>query len=63
MKNYLKDFNNFDAKQLQEICLWDEYILYSVILDEGKNIKIEALDLYKQISEDIINGNIKIINN
>lgn len=61
LKNYLKEFGKFQEKQLQEIYLWDEYILYAVILNVCKKNKKESLDLFEQISEKIINKSIKII--
>lgn len=42
IKNYLKDFGNFDDKSLKEISLWDEYILYALILIESVNLLYQA---------------------
>lgn len=61
LKKYLKDFNNFDEKQLKEISLWEEYILYAVILNEGKKIKKDNLKLFIQISQKAKDGSIKVI--
>lgn len=42
LKNYLRDFNNFDEKNLKEIVLWEDYILYAIILKESKNLSNES---------------------
>lgn len=42
LKNYLKDVGNFDEKNLDEIKLWDEYILYAIILDVSDGITESA---------------------
>ena len=35
LKNYIKHFGNFEEKSLKEIALWEEYILYAIILNES----------------------------
>lgn len=63
LKKYLNDFNNFDEKQLEEIHLWDEYMLYAIILEEGKEAKEEMISTYNDILDKLENGNLKIIDN
>ena len=60
LKNYLSDFSNFNEKQLKEIYLWDDYILYSVILGQSTKIETEVLNLYWNIFKIVRMGNIKI---
>ena len=51
LKNYLKDFGNFNDKSLKEISLWNEYILYAIILNESSSLSVEAKEeLNKLIS-------------
>ena len=42
LKKYIKDFGNFEERELDEINIWEEYILYAIILNEGKTIKNES---------------------
>lgn len=49
LKNYINNFGNFDDKELKEIALWDEYILYAMILDESKNLSKQALEELKKL--------------
>lgn len=49
LKKYLKDFDNFDDKSLKEISLWDEYILYALILNESDNLSSQAKSEYNQL--------------
>ena len=41
LKHYLKDFGRLDEKELKEIILWKDYILYAIILDESNKLKKE----------------------
>lgn len=49
MKLFLRDYSNMNEKDLNEINLWDEYIIYSVILNENKRIKRKILRMVKNI--------------
>lgn len=49
LKKHLKDFGNFDDKSLKEISLWDEYILYALILNESDNLSSQAKSEYNQL--------------
>lgn len=42
LKNFIKDFGNFDEKVIEETTLWEEYILYAIILNESNNLIDEA---------------------
>lgn len=37
-KNFLKDFTDLDKKDTIDIHLWDEYLIYALVLDVNKNI-------------------------
>ena len=49
LKNYLKDFGNFDDKNLEEIVLWEEYILYAIILNESKTLLGQAKEEFNKL--------------
>lgn len=42
LKKYINDFGNFDGKTLKEIVLWEDYILYAIILDESRILSKQA---------------------
>ena len=44
LKNYLKDFSNLDKKSFNDVILWEDYLMYSVIFDQNKKIIDEILD-------------------
>lgn len=46
LKNYIKDFGNFDDRCLKEIVLWEDYILYAITLNESKTLS-------KQVKEEL----------
>lgn len=41
IKLFLKDYSDMKSKGLNEVNLWDEYIIYAVILNNNKKIKKE----------------------
>ncbi len=43
-KNYLKDFGNFEEKSHQELILWEDYLIYSVIF----NLNTKIIKEYEQ---------------
>ena len=38
LKNYLKDFSNLNEKDIEEIKLWEDYLIYSVLFNQNTNI-------------------------
>ena len=46
LKNYLKDFSSLDEKSINDIMLWDEYLIYSVMFAQNKNITKKILGKY-----------------
>ena len=46
LKKYIKDFGNFEERNLKEIALWEEYILYAIILNESKTLTEQAKEEY-----------------
>ena len=39
LKRFIRDFGYFKDKDLKEILVWEDYLLYAIILNETKNIK------------------------
>ena len=57
LKRYIHDFGNFDDRELEEIKLWDEWILYAIILDESDNLTKDLKEEYENIMEGINDNN------
>lgn len=45
LKNYLKEFNNLDDKQQNDLIIWEEYLIYSVMFNLNKSIVEDMKDL------------------
>lgn len=37
LKNYIKDFGNFENKEIKQLPLWEEYLIYSVMFNINKS--------------------------
>ncbi|MEE3342851.1 MAG: hypothetical protein VZS44_02035 [Bacilli bacterium] len=49
LKNFLREFTDLGNKNIKEVNIWDEYIIYSIILNIKGNLNKEVDELYKQI--------------
>ena len=38
LKNYIKDFSILDEREQQELMIWDEYLIYSVLFNQNQKI-------------------------
>lgn len=38
LKNYIKDYSNLDEKKENDLTLWEDYLIYSVIFDQNTEI-------------------------
>ena len=45
LKNLIKDFSNMDERDKNELVLWEDYLIYSVMFGNNKNI----VDKYKNL--------------
>lgn len=45
LRLFLKDYSNMKNKSLNELELWDEYMLYSIILNDNKKVQKEVLKI------------------
>ena len=50
LKNYVLDFSNINNRNIDEIKIWDYYIIYTIILDLKGNLDKEVSEFYKDIS-------------
>jgi hypothetical protein len=48
LKNFLTDFSSINNKKIEEIKLWDEYIIYAIIFNLKGKLDIEAFKIYKK---------------
>ena len=46
LKNYLKDFSNLDKSKANELIIWEEYLIYSVLFDQNKKVLNEIYNNY-----------------
>lgn len=46
LKNYLNDFSLMRKKELDEIVFWEDYLIYSVLFNQNKNIINEIYNNY-----------------
>lgn len=56
LKRYIHDFGNFNDKELEEIKLWDEWILYAIILEESNNLTDDLKKEYKSIENNFFSS-------
>lgn len=54
LKMFLNDYSNMKDKELNELNLWDEYLVYSVILNENKKVKKEVTEITKKYFNEIL---------
>ena len=47
LKNFIRDFSSLDERTKEEIILWDDYLIYSVIFGDNKKIYNEMKDKVK----------------
>ena len=52
LKNFLNDFTDLGNKSIKEVKIWDEYLIYSIVLNIKGNINKEVDKLYNIITND-----------
>ena len=57
LKNFLKDFTIINDKQIEEIKLYDDYILYGIIFDLKGSLNNQSKELYNSIKKTLKNNN------
>lgn len=48
LKMYLKDYSMMSSKSINELELWDEYMIYSIILNDNKKVQNEILKIIEE---------------
>ena len=61
MKNYIHDFSLLSEKDKENIVLWEDFLIYAVLLEENEKI-INDIYHYKNINSNILNYIKKVIN-
>lgn len=51
LKNYIKDYSNLSESKLKEITIWEEYLIYAIILNDTSKLNKEAKDFYKKVCD------------
>lgn len=51
LKNYIKDYSNLSERELREITIWEDYLIYAIILNNTSKLNKEAKDYYKKICD------------
>jgi uncharacterized membrane protein len=49
LKNYIKDYSMLSEKELKEIAIWDDYLIYAIIFNNTSKLNQEAMEFYKKI--------------
>jgi hypothetical protein len=55
LKNYLKDFTNINNKNIKDIELYDDYIIYAIIFNLKGNLNNETNKIYNKYIKQLIN--------
>lgn len=45
LKNFIRDFSNLDERSKEEVVLWDDYLIYSVLFGDNKKISTDMKDM------------------
>ena len=64
MKNFIHDFSNLSEEQKESVVLWNDFLVYAVLLEENDNI-INDIFKYKKVDTEVlklVDNNIKINN-
>lgn len=51
LKNYIKDYSMLNDRELKEIAIWEDYMIYAIILNNTSTLNKEAVDFYKKINK------------
>ena len=54
LKGYLQDFGNINEKEIRELKLYEDYIIYAIIFDLKGNLNNEANELYEKYIKNLI---------
>lgn len=54
LKNFLKDYGNIRHKKIEDIQIWDEYIIYAILFNLKGKLDLDAYNTYKKYIEQLI---------
>lgn len=49
LKNYIKDYSRLSERELREISIWEDYLIYAIIFNNTSNLNKEALEFYDKL--------------
>ena len=49
MKNFIHDYSNLSEVDRRQVVLWEDYLVYAVVLEENEQIVKEILDERKEM--------------
>lgn len=51
LKNYIEDYSRLSISELEEIAIWEDYLVYAIILNNTSKLNKEAMNYYKKICD------------
>ena len=61
MKNFIHDFSNLSQSEKEEVVLWNDFIIYAILLEENEKIIHEILKIKKMDVNILNNVNTQVI--
>ena len=61
MKNFIHDFSNLSQSEKEEVVLWNDFIIYAILLEENEKIIHEILKIKKMDVNILDNVNTQVI--
>lgn len=49
LKNYIKDYSMISERELKEISIWEDYLIYAIIFNNTSNLNKETLEFYNKL--------------
>jgi len=49
LKNYIKDYSMISQAELEQINLWEDYLIYAIIFNDTSKLGKQALDFYNKL--------------
>ena len=57
LKKYLEEFSRFDTKEVMEVKLWDEYLMFAYLFGIADRVAKQLKDMYPEVIEEINSNN------
>lgn len=54
LRNFLKDYSNISDRKLEEITIWNEYMIYAIIFDLKGKLDSESYNMYMNYIKDFL---------